>query len=89
MTSWPCRGPRVSFWSWCHVTFARRGPQRRCQAVFLESNGWLEEVLHEQAHRGLFVAIPKTGEGVGCLVVSLVDMMMFETIKLLLKFLTS
>jgi hypothetical protein len=35
------------------------------------------------------MARPKTGEGVDCLVVSLVDMMMFETIKLLLKFLTS
>jgi hypothetical protein len=79
------RGRRVGIRSWCWATSIQLGPRRGCQVVFIESYGWLDEVLYEHAWRGLFVTRPESGKGVGHLIVASEDMMNFKTVKLLIK----
>jgi hypothetical protein len=86
LTSWPGRDPQAGFRSGCQATFTQQGPHHYHWAAFLEPDGRLDEVLHEHAQRGLIVARPESGEGINCFVVSLDDMMKFESIKLLLEF---
>jgi hypothetical protein len=45
LASWSGRGPRVGIRHWC-------------QAIFIKPNGWLDEVLYEQAQHGMFTTRP-------------------------------
>jgi hypothetical protein len=54
--------------------------------MFLKPDGRFEKVMCEHAQRGLFMAGPEPGEGIGCLVVPLEDMVKLKTIELLLQF---
>jgi hypothetical protein len=54
----------------------RARSQCGCQVVFIEPDGRLDEVLYEHTQRALFVTRPKSGVGVGHLVVAPEDMMM-------------
>jgi hypothetical protein len=85
---YPCKNwvlHRVSFQSECRTAFTRLGPHLGCRVVFPKPDGWLDEVLHEHAGRGLFIARPKAGEGVGHFIVSSEDIMKFKTIELHLE----
>jgi hypothetical protein len=51
------------------------------QDILLELDKGLDQILREHARRGWFVARPEPSKGIGCLVVSLEDMMKLKTVK--------
>jgi hypothetical protein len=55
------------------------------QDILLKPDRGLEQILCEHTRRGWFMAQPELSEGIGCLVVSLEDMMKPETVKYFLQ----
>jgi hypothetical protein len=56
-----------------------------CWVIFIERNGWLDDVLYEHARWGLSATRPELGEGVGRFIVASRDVMKFKVINFRLE----
>jgi hypothetical protein len=67
------------------VVFTREDLGSGYMDFFLETDGWLDQILREHAWRGRFTARTEVGKGIGYLIVSSENMVELETIELFLQ----